>query len=513
MGGTILVDDMNLLARLHMRRAILQSPRQREATFSVEDVTGSLSRIEKAQAYGLVFGESPEIEGLVSTADDLQYRRPGMTFISGDALTEWLRPLEERLSKFSLVGFFLSRSGREWIELRERFREALSVPGLCVFATSEPDEWPSRNQWHIVNPTPPVLVASRELDAWPGIVLWSPTGHCALIPMSELLEVLNELREVGDAARHQPVEKRRLCDAVLVARGGSRGSPKLLQLSDLHFGTEEAATNQVYLLNHLDRVVEEVGRVLITGDLMDIPNPDNLRQVDAFVSRIASRSKDKPIVIPGNHDERKTWGSLWQSLKQVVQLDHQAVAVDHGLRCVFLGFDSTLDSNLAEGFVSEEQTRRVAAQLELEISRSPEVKDYLQVALVHHHPLPLEEAKDEGFREHFEEYWKEKVLGMRDGERFLKWCAKREARLVLHGHKHRPRRRDAWMSIGPSELRKVMVVGCGTSLGVRGRPLGYNLITWDVTGKAWSVEFLEDERDGSRFFPSASGFSQEPWAM
>lgn len=508
MGAIILVDDMNLLARLHMRRAILQSPRQREATFSVEDVDGLLSRIGQAQAYDLVFGEPQEIEDLVSTATDLCYRRLGMTFISGDALTEWLRPLEERLSKFLLVGFFLSRSNSERNALRERFLEVLPIPGLCVFETSE------RDQWHVVDPTPPVLVASRELDAWPGIVLWSPTGHCALIPMSELLEVLNELREVGDAARHQPVEKRRLCDAVLVARGGSRGSPKLLQLSDLHFGTEEAATNQVYLLNHLDRVVEEVGRVLITGDLMDIPNSDNLNQVDAFVSRIASRSKkdNNPIIIPGNHDERKTWGSLWQSLKQVVQLDHQAVAVDHRLRCVFLGFDSTLDSSLAEGFVSEEQTKRVAAQLEMEISRSPEVKDYLQVALVHHHPLQLKE-EDEGFREHFAEYSKEMVVGMREGERFLKWCAKREARLVLHGHKHRPRRRDAWVSIGPGELRKVMVVGCGTSLGVRGRPLGYNLITWDVTGKAWSVEFWESERDGSGFFPSTSAFSQEPWAM
>jgi len=373
-----------------------------------------------------------------------------------------------------------------------RRREAPPVPGLCVFATSEPDEW------HIVNPTPPVLVASRELDAWPGIVFWSPTGHCALIPMSALLEVLNELREVGDAAH----------DQVLLARGSPRRSPKLLQLSDLHFGTEEAAKMQVSLFNRLDQEVKKVGRVVITGDLMETPNRANLSAFEFFVNRIGAISP-KPIVIPGNHDERNLYGFIWQNLSQVVRLDRQAVEVDHRLRCLFLGFDSTLDATWAEGFVSEEQTRRVGGQLDLEISRpeSEDVKGYLRVALVHHHPLPLKKT-DEGFRALVEEYVKEKVLGMREGERFLEWCAKREALLVLHGHKHLPRRRDARVSIGQSKLRNVMVVGCGTSLGVRGRPLGYNLITWDVAGKAWSVEFVESKRDGSGFFPLASGFAR-----
>lgn len=504
----VLIDDVNLLARLHMRGAIPQSPRQREVTFSVEDVTRSLSRIAEAPLNGLVHGQSQEIRGLALTAEDLQHRGPRTPFISGDALTTWLWPLEQQMSNFSLGGLYLSRSTEEWNELYVRFEEAPSVPGLCVFATSKPD------QWHLIDPTPPVLVASQELDAWPGIVLWSPTGHCALIPMSALLEVLNELREIGDAAPHQqPVEMLRRYDQALVARGTPQRSPKLLQLSDLHFGTREAAACHVLLSNHLDRVVKKVGRVVITGDLMETPKPDNLSEFDAFVSRIAIISRDNPIVIPGNHDERETYGSFGRSLEQVVRLDRQAVAVDHQLRCVFLGFDSTLDARLAEGFVSEEQTRRVAGQLELEISRSPEVEGYLCVALVHHHPLKLEAAKDEGFREYFEEYFKEKVLGMREGKRFLRWCAKRGAMLVLHGHKHRPRRRDAWVSIGSSELRKVMVVGCGTSLGVRERPLGYNLITWDVTGKAWSANFFESEPDGSGFFPLASGFSQEPWAM
>lgn len=511
MGAQVFVDDMNLLARLHMRRAMPQSPWQREVTFSVKDVTGSLSRIEQARAYGLVFRESPEIEDLMLTAEALRYRRPGMTFISGDALTEWLHPLQERLSKFLLVGFFLSRSGRDWRELYERSQQALPVPGLCVFATSELDAWSSRNQWHLVDPTPPVLVAGRELDAWPGIVLWSPTGHCAHIPMSALLEVLNELREVGDAARDQPVERLRLYDEVLLARGSPRRSPKLLQLSDLHFGTREAADHNVYLGNSLHQVVEEVGRVVITGDLMDTPTQDNLLAFDAFASRIAINSKANPIVIPGNHDERKLYGTIWQTLGQVVRLDSKMVEVDHRLRCLFLGFDSTLDATLAEGLVSAEQTRRVAAQIELEISRpgAEDVKGYCRIALVHHHPLPFK-TEQESFREYCEKYVKERVLGMREGERFLRWCAKREALLVLHGHKHLPRRRDQSVSIGPSTLRKVMVVGCGTSLGVRGQLLGYNLITWDVTGKAWSVEFFVSEPDGGGFFPYASGFSSTP---
>lgn len=79
MGAKILVDDMNLLARLHMRRAIPQSPRQREVTFSVEDVANSLFRIREAPSYGLVFGQSQEIEDLASTAYALYSRQPATT--------------------------------------------------------------------------------------------------------------------------------------------------------------------------------------------------------------------------------------------------------------------------------------------------------------------------------------------------------------------------------------------------------------------------------------------------
>ncbi len=491
MGMEVHVHDMNLLAQLHIGKAIPQSPQLREVMFSVEEVAGSLFRISEAKDYGLVFGQPEETNKLAYTAKTLE--RPGETLISSDALATWLSPLEKQLSSFSLMGFFLSRTELGYMKLYEQFQKAQLVPRLCVFATKETLEW------DLTNPTPPVLVASRELDAWPGIAFWSPSGHCAFIPISALPGFLKEMREIGDAAGDQPQEALRLFDLALQTRSSLQPSPRLLHLSDLHFGTKESTNHQVLLLNHLDGVVKKVGRVIITGDLMEAPSPNNLVEFKAFLSRITSISMSDPIVIPGNHDERASYGSFVQRLEQVVRLDRNAVTVDHRLRCIFLGFDSSLDAIGPTGFVSEEQSRAVADQLELEISRLSSVEGFFRVALVHHHPLPWKEER-EGL---FKYLWKcieEKALGMKDGDRFLRWCARREALLVLHGHKHRPRCRDERVDISPGKERQVMVVGCGTSLGVRYQPLGYNLITWNVAGRAWSVTFVEGESDGSGFF-------------
>jgi hypothetical protein len=92
--------------------------------------------------------------------------------------------------------------------------------------------------------------------------------------------------------------------------------------------------------------------------------------------------------------------------------------VDDDMGCVFLGFDSTLDSEHAEGTVTENQRRRVGSRFEELVSRRPHIESYMRIALVHHHPLPFEPAR-ESLLSWVKEGVSEVILDMVDGPGFL----------------------------------------------------------------------------------------------
>jgi hypothetical protein len=76
----------------------------------------------------------------------------------------------------------------------------------------------------------------------------------------------------------------------------------------------------------------------------------------------------KPIVIPGNHDERwmgNALGRLGQQLRQLADLQWSKLIVDEDLSCVFFCFDSSIDGgNWARGKVSHQQMLEVGTQFE-----------------------------------------------------------------------------------------------------------------------------------------------------
>ena len=143
-----------------------------------------------------------------------------------------------------------------------------------------------------------------------------------------------------------------------------------------------------------------------------------------------------PIVIPGNHD-RKLFGNFKWSLEQLADLEWSNLFVDDESRVVFFCFDSTKGADFARGRVDRDQLLAVGTAYQTRLVNSPELRSYLKIALVHHHPFSFElppsgawkVLKKIGIKE-------EDFLRMEEADKFVSWCGRRGATLILHGHKH-----------------------------------------------------------------------------
>ena len=274
----------------------------------------------------------------------------------------------------------------------------------------------------------------------------------------------------------------------------------ILQLSDLHFGNEWAQEKEPYLSTHLHSISQSVARVVITGDLFNEPRPEEARAFQSFRTALERERGQEAIVIPGNHDQK--WrGNLRQDLKQIDKVEWSNVVVDDSTRCVFLCFDSSRDANLARGKITTEQRIQVATQLDQLILRRPEIKDYLLVALIHHHPFSFEAPKETLVSRLLENVGitDEYFLRMEDADSFLAWCGSRGVGLILHGHKHLPRYREEWVTRADGSSHMMTTVGCGTSLRAEGKPLSHNKVSWNSQARRWGVSFFMDPGDGSGF--------------
>jgi hypothetical protein len=118
------------------------------------------------------------------------------------------------------------------------------------------------------------------------------------------------------------------------------------------------------------------------------------------------------------------------------------------------------------------------------------------VALVHHHPFPV--ASDEVDTLPFIGIREEPFLTMENGGQLGAWCAGNQISLILHGHKHKQRLASRHFDIG-GHPHPVHAIGCGATLGIEGKPLSYNWLSWRPTERSWSVSYFADPGDGSGF--------------
>jgi hypothetical protein len=175
------------------------------------------------------------------------------------------------------------------------------------------------------------------------------------------------------------------------------------------------------------------------------------------------------------------------------------VVVDDDSEMIFVGFNSSERGSFARGKIPVSQFRSLGGEYRTQLAARPELKRYLPLVLVHHHPFSFDVAP---------ETWVQKALrmfGLRE-ESFLEmvnasdlhtWCADWDIRTILHGHKHKARYVERSVRRSDQTEVNLTAIGCGSSLGAEGSPVSYNVLDWEPSIQRWVASIYESVNGGA----------------
>lgn len=437
----------------------------------------------------------------VAEAAQHEYRRLGFQFGApgnGQAVDarRHLDPLRTYFTGYDFYALVLpgGRDDEDQTSLRF-FREAgysSGTNGLVLLPSQAHGTGPVQ----FVDPFPALRVLADQPVAPPGVLFWTRLGSACALPLREAFDFLR--RDLLDAL----AGGLKATDDAIAHQASRRRAKRILHLSDLHIGLAEATQRRSYLKRHVRTLLPEIDRVAITGDLFDTPSEDLRASFDEFRRDVEDATSRRLLVIPGNHDMRvkgNAFGPLGRRAEYVTDLEWSPIEVDDDMQTVFLSFNSSEAGNFARGSVGLRQRLSRAERHDDEIHRRKRVRDYFNIALVHHHPVDYDAQPTALYERILARFGgADRLIAFEEAPEFLEWCAGRRVGLVLHGHKHVPHL--ATVRPGPRSRQDVTVVGCGSSVGAAGRPMCYDVVTIEPDTKRWSVSFHHDERgDGSGF--------------
>jgi len=390
-------------------------------------------------------------------------------------------------------------------QLREAARELARVPLYGQLLVLVPDQDVSDRNFEVLDPVPAFSFALHAASDWPGFVFWTRTGASAFARPQNARELLGELERGmyewlpsrGATAGPDAVAS---LDDVLRGWVSSRPSSvrRLLHLSDLHIGTKEALENQPTLESELRDVVKSVDRVVITGDLFDTPKNINSAMFAGFKHNITHLANGRePVVITGNHDQRLI-GMFGENYKQVALIGSTKVIIDDQAQMVFICLNSSEEGNFARGKITAPQLKHVGAEYRNLTATRPELKAFLPIVLVHHHPFSFDVPPETWMQRALSalRIREERFLEMVDAQDLHLWCLDWQFKTILHGHKHKARYVAREVRRG-EERMQLTAVGCGSSLGAEGSPLSYNVLEWSQDRQQWVVSFYESVNGGA----------------
>ncbi len=445
--------------------------------------------------------------------------RVGHAEVPPEVLARAFGPLFDVFRSYTLVVLPVGETSHS--AKTERFaRTIANIEGdgiLALMPTS-----PIGSAIDLINPLAGTRDALVRRDEWPGAIFTlAPTEYGSypstprrqgqaggdtrsqFLPLDRAQEAVGEIADVF--SRHgSRSDKVFSADRILQSYASDHASQRrtILHLSDLHFGTSEAARSVGLLQAQLARDLPSIDRVVITGDLFDQPRTEYLKQFEHFKNGLKLLGASDPIVVPGNHDSRR-WGNAWWKIgrryRALAELDWSPISIDEDLELVFLGFDSARKGNLARGEVDRDQLVRAATDFDSR-NVSGKYDNYLRVALVHHHPYPYDTSGELPIYDPRGWVGREAFVQMEHADRFRSWCAGRRVNLILHGHKHVPRLIRSRERAGSGQEVFITTAGCGSSLNLGGRGLSYNIVSWAADSGTWSVDFRLDPGDGSGFY-------------
>lgn len=414
-------------------------------------------------------------------------------------LARLLEGLRNEFSVYPLYALAVG-SGRELQDVARELASAQMYGQLLVLI---PEEAVSDGNFEVLDPLPTFSRALHAAPDWPGFVFWTQTGISAFAKLSEANELAHRLVD----ARHEMRPRRAFpfpttpgFDYVLQdwSKRMPRKYRRLLHLSDLHFGTEEATENQAILDAELSEIVQTVDRVVITGDLFDTPNKNYATLFSNFKNNITRLSGGRePIAITGNHDQRMI-GLFGEDYKQVALIGSQKIVVDDQCKMIFICFNSSEKGKFARGRITKTQFRQLGGEYRNLIASRPELKEYLPIVLVHHHPFSFEVPAETLVQKALKVIGlgDEKLLVLSNAEELHHWCMDWKIKTILHGHKHKARYVEREF-VRESSRARLTAIGCGSSLGAEGSPVSYNLLEWEPNAQRWIASFFESTNGGA----------------
>jgi UDP-2,3-diacylglucosamine pyrophosphatase LpxH len=420
--------------------------------------------------------------------------------LPGMVVERVLEELRSELSNYALFALAVGAGER----LRETAKEIASAPMYGQMLVLIPEQDTTDRNFEVLDPIPAFSVALHAAADWPGIVFWTANGVSAFARLESVPELMRELKNgMHEGGRRGPFPGYRSTvgfDAVLRRWAGAQQNRyrRLLHLSDLHFGTEDATENQPLLDAELRDIVQSVDRVVITGDLFDTPNKNYATLFTTFRNSITHLAGGRePISITGNHDQRMI-GLFGDNYKQVALIGSTKIVVDEQCEMIFICFNSSVKGYFARGKITLSQFRQIGAEYRTLIAARPALKDFLPIVLVHHHPFSFDVPPETwvqralsavGLRD-------EAFLEMVDAEDLHRWCLDWKVKTILHGHKHKARYFEREVARGAERIR-LTTIGCGSSLGAEGSPLSYNMLEWDPGSQRWIASFFESVNGGA----------------
>ena len=382
---------------------------------------------------------------------------------------------------------------------RELLQELVAIenpdPGLILQPGVAPTKELSLERFF-----PAFQLALANATRWPGVLLWKPSGEAAFFQLPtaprRLRDQLHWIFRQLALAEHEPdfaSLQSAYAECFPPTFDHPRMSPlRILHVSDIHAGSEEARVRLPRVQRFLRRLVNDLGHYsplipVVTGDLLDSPTDHNLDAARSFMEFLADLGTEAPVVVLGNHDVREEgWGR--GKYEQALYLPQTPVLWIEKCGVGLLCFNSVRGGNLARGLVGEREMAEIANALDQQPKAG---EDATLIALLHHHPIPVEQP------EYYAPNWLKttaRALGAKteeliDAPAFLRWVRARGVAAVLHGHKHVPR----------FKLHKaISIIGCGSTVGkvnMRDPNLTYmsvNLITIDAASGQLSCRLLAE---------------------
>lgn len=322
----------------------------------------------------------------------------------------------------------------------------------------QPQELPT--QLIIFDAFPNFDVALYQADNWPAVLLWRDEKDFSFIPINseaQLFKLFYMLKKYSNYPLRWFKEN--------ITKKENEAIYYFFHLSDLHFIGQDV--NSSLTKNRLKSIIEahisklelkknDDLRFIITGDLVDTPSNINRHIYKEFEEYIQSNWGHTPIKVLGNHDINSHGLAFSHRIQDIVSFvaPYPAIEILEKPKIILLLFNSNVNGYFAEGEVGEAQMAEMANKLE----QIPNHDQYLLIAVMHHHLLPVPEPN------WYERKWYEKfvprltdaMLRLRDDSVFINWLNQHNVRYVLHGHKHIP-------FIGKKE--NLTVIGCGSSTG------------------------------------------------